>query len=430
MVLLCIGSVRKVNKVIIKLSLLSCISFNSNFLFSQSNFNLHEYLKETLSNHSFILNNPKTHKLQIVYTQINRDENNQPEFKTYSYIPFKEYVYPASTVKLPVTLGALIKLNQLKEKGIALNSPMLTDSVFPCHRKVIRDTATVSKYPTLENYLKKMWLVSDNLSCARVYEFVGCDYLHEQLNNYGFKNIRINNKLDISCQEDTAKFSPPIYILGNTQDTIYRQALIPATYKEPHPIAKSEAGIYHRNAKGKKQSGPKDFSKHNYFYIEDLHEMMKRLMFNPYLPKEEQLPLDEKDRLFVLKQAGMMPKESESPLYNKKDYYDSYKKYFVYGSSVATIKGDSIRVFNIVGRAYGFLIDCAYIVDYKNKVEFLLTAAVFVNKRKDIGGGRYEYELSGLPFLRDLSLSLYQLERNRQKKFSPDLKEFDFFNGH
>jgi len=422
--------VKNTSKTITKLFFLSFISFHCAFIYSQSPFNFQEYLQATLSQHASILNNPKTHKLQIVYTQINRDENNQPTFKTYNYIPFKAYVYPASTVKLPVTLGALIKLNELKDTKLSLQSAMFTDSIFPCHRKVTKDTSSVSKLPSLEYYLKKMWLVSDNLSCARVYEFVGCDYLHKQLSNYGFKNTRIHNKLDISCETDTAKISPPLVFLAANGDTIYKQASLPAIYREPHPIAKSEAGTSHRNTKGKKQAGPKDFSLHNYFYIEDLHEMMKRLVFNPYLKPEEQFPISNSDRLFVLKQAGMMPRESASPLYDKKQYYDSYKKYFIYGSSVATIKGDSMRVFNIVGRAYGFLIDCAYIVDYKNKIEFLLTAAVFVNQRNDIGGGRYEYELKGLPFLRDLSLSLYDLERQRKKKVIPDLKEFNLFDGH
>lgn len=417
-------------KINLKFFLIGFLCLQTTLFFSQSTFNLQEYLKNTLPKHSLILNNPKTHKLQIVYTQITRNENNQPEFNTFLYTPFKGYVYPASTVKLPVTIGALIKLNQLKEKGLTLQSPMLTDSVFSCHRKITKDTSSASRFPSLENYLKKMWLVSDNLSCARVYEFVGCDYLHQQLSNLGFKDVRINNKLDISCEIDTAKISPPIYFLNGLSDTVYKQSLIPVTYNKPHPLAKSEAGIYHRDTKGKKQAGPKDFSLHNYFQIEDLHEMMKRLVFNPYLKPEEQLPIDNADRLFVLKYSGMMPRESVSPQYNKKDYYDSYKKYFMYGSAVATIKGDSIRVFNIVGRAYGFLIDCAYIVDYKNGIEFLVTAAVFVNQRNDIGGGRYEYELKGLPFLRDLSLSLYDLERQRKKKHIPDLKEFNLFDGH
>jgi hypothetical protein len=152
------------------------------------------------------------------------------------------------------------------------------------------------------------------------------------------------------------------------------------------------------------------------------------LVFNPYLKPEEQLPINDNHRLFVLKESGKMPKESEYPKYDKKEYYDSYKKYFMYGSAVATIDSGSIRVFNIVGRAYGFLIDCAYIVDFKNHLEFMLTASVFVNERRDIGSGKYEYEALGLPFLRDLSIGIYNYEKKRVKTNQPDLKEFNFFD--
>ena len=99
----------------------------------------------------------------------------------------------------------------------------------------------------------------------------------------------------------------------------------------------------------------------------------------------------------------------------------------MYGNAAFTIKGDSVRVFNIVGRAYGFLIDCAYIVDFKNKTEFLVTASVYVSEHGMIGDGRYEYELLGLPFLNDLSKTIYNYELNRPKKHKPDLKEFNLF---
>lgn len=405
--------------------MLSVFSFSS---ISQTKLNFDSLIKNALPQYASILNNPKKYKVQIIYTQINRDKENNPTFKTFRFHPNNTYFYPASTVKLPVTLVALTKLNSIKEQGVAIENPMLTDSVFFCQKKVFSDTTSPSGYPSLSAYIKKMWLVSDNWSCARVYEFIGCDYLHKQLVDNGFKNVRINNRLDGSCPGDTAKITPPVCFLNSNKDTIYKQGLMFANYNKPHPIEKSLAGKTHRDANGKKRQGPKDFSKHNYFALNDLHEMMRKLVFNPYLKPEEQWPMDNNDRLFVLKQTGMYPKESTYPKYDKKEYYDSYKKYFMYGSAVATITSDSVRVLNIVGRAYGFLIDCAYIVDFKNHLEFMLTASVFVNERRDIGSGKYEYEALGLPFLRDMSLTIYNYEKKRVKTNQPDLKEFNFFD--
>ena len=48
-----------------------------------------------------------------MYTKINRDKNNQPEFISHSFgIAPEKYFYPASTIKLQVAALSLEKLNQ------------------------------------------------------------------------------------------------------------------------------------------------------------------------------------------------------------------------------------------------------------------------------------------------------------------------------
>ena len=63
-----------------------------------------------------VVSNSEKYKLQIVYTQINRDKNNYPKFEThyYNYNP-KEYFYPASTIKFPIAVLALEKINSIQE---------------------------------------------------------------------------------------------------------------------------------------------------------------------------------------------------------------------------------------------------------------------------------------------------------------------------
>jgi hypothetical protein len=378
---------------------------------------LEDLLRSDLTTYKKVLDHPDKYKLQIIYTQINRDKNNEPAFKDYKYHEYKNYVYPASVIKLPVSLVALLKLQELKEKGVGLETVMLTDSGYYCQKKIGLDSSDI---PSIGNYIRKMLLVSDNNACARTYEFIGCDYLHKKLEDIGYENICITNRLDGSCPGDTAKITPPIYFLGAKKDTIHKQPLTFSDYKRTHPIPDSKVGS--------KLKGEKDFAKHNYLALTDLHDMMRRIIFNNHLNGSDKLDLTEESWQFMVKQLGMMPKESPSPKYEKKTYYDSYKKYFIYGSSVATIKGDSIRVFNIVGRAYGFLIDCAYIVDFKNKIEFLLSSSIYVNERDAIGSGKYEYDQLGLPFLRDLSKAIYNYERNRTKKYFPELNEFNLFD--
>ena len=49
-----------------------------------------------------IVNNPDQHTIQIVYTQIDRDSKQVPQFITHAFnVEPKKYFYPASTIKFP-----------------------------------------------------------------------------------------------------------------------------------------------------------------------------------------------------------------------------------------------------------------------------------------------------------------------------------------
>ena len=76
---------------------------------------------------STVLSNPEKYRVQIIYTQIDRDARNRPTFKSFNYrLNSDQYFYPASTVKLPTALLALEKLRQLKIEGLTRDTTMLT----------------------------------------------------------------------------------------------------------------------------------------------------------------------------------------------------------------------------------------------------------------------------------------------------------------
>jgi len=96
--------------------------------------------------------------------------------------------------------------------------------------------------------------------------------------------------------------------------------------------------------------------------------------------------------------------------YNPKEYYDGYGKFFLFGDSKETIP-DHIKIYNKIGQAYGTVTDCAYIVDSKNNIEFLLSATILVNNDKIFNDGIYEYDTIGFPFLAELGRQLYEKSR-------------------
>ena len=66
-----------------------------------------------------VLQDPNKFELQIIYTEINRNHNNQAIFTQHSFrLDANQYFYPASTVKMPTAFVALEKLNELNIDGL------------------------------------------------------------------------------------------------------------------------------------------------------------------------------------------------------------------------------------------------------------------------------------------------------------------------
>src|SRR5690606_6675904 len=76
-----------------------------------------------------VIKHADKYRVQIIYTQIDRNEQNQPSLTRYQFgLNDQQYFYPASTVKLPIALLALEWLQQHAQYGISATTTMLTDS--------------------------------------------------------------------------------------------------------------------------------------------------------------------------------------------------------------------------------------------------------------------------------------------------------------
>ena len=73
---------------------------------------LEKIINSNRSDFSAWAQNPDKYEIQVLYTQIDRDQNGHPRFTTHRYggDP-NRYFYPASTVKMPAAFMALEKLN-------------------------------------------------------------------------------------------------------------------------------------------------------------------------------------------------------------------------------------------------------------------------------------------------------------------------------
>ncbi len=120
-----------------------------------------------------VLSNAEEHRVQILYTQIDRKEDNTPVFRSYSYrLDPEEYFYPASSIKLFGAALALEKINRLGIEGLSRETHMRIDSSFSGQQAALLDTTSASGRPSMGHYIKKLFVLSDNEAYNRTYEFL------------------------------------------------------------------------------------------------------------------------------------------------------------------------------------------------------------------------------------------------------------------
>jgi len=367
-----------------------------------------------------------SHKVQIIYTQIDRDAEQQPQFTTYTYgLDTNHYFYPASTVKLPTALVALERLHELDIEGLDRHTTFLTGAATPPQTAVLVDSSKADLHPTIAHYIKKILLVSDNDAYNRLYEFLGQGYLNERLHEKGYTRTRLLHRLSVSGYDslDNRRTNPVIFLQGDS--VVYQQ---PEANTNAYPQWSLEDQIQGKaqvNNAGKRIEQPFDFRYKNYMSLLDLHDILQALLFPEAVPEASTFDLQAADYELIYRYMSMLPRESTEPAYPELADWDDYVKFLLYGSSKQRIP-EHIRIFNKVGDAYGYLTDAAYIIDTKNGVEFLLAATIHVNANETFNDGVYEYEEIGFPFLQRLGEVVYAHELDRERLYRPNFDRFLF----
>ena len=369
-----------------------------------------------------VLADTAKYQVQILYTQIDRNEHGNPLFTTYSFnVDDSRYYYPASTVKLPIALLALEWLEEQQVVGLTLETTMLTDSIRSSQLPAWRDSTAQNGLPSIGHYIKKILLVSDNDASNRLYELLGMDYINQKLKEKGLGNSVITQRLSFPISPEENRQFNPIRFVDTAGKTLLE---IPARQADSAYVVLGYPKLgqaYYRN--DTLMQGGMDFSYKNKFSLTDFHGVVQRTIFPEAFVGIERFNLNEEHRNFVLKYMSMLPRESDFPRYDTAEFYDSYSKFFKFGSDKAAIPS-RFRLFNKTGWSYGYLIDGGYFVDFEAGVEFFVSAIVYVNEDQILNDDKYETDEVGLPFFAELGEYLYQRELKRKKQLLPDLSKF------
>ena len=350
------------------------------------------YLKE-------IIKDKEDYEIQDMLTKINHD-NTKIDFQNYQYQHDEnQYFYPASTIKLPIVVLTLKKINELRSKGsdITLKSKIILNNVDNYSNFKLQDSIT-----SFQNLIADIFLVSDNSASNILIDFIGYNYFNDEMQNAGFDRTYLNHK-----------FNPDPYVNSTWQISDLDNNMI-SSINDNQKIIKADDKTNgldkgeSRYFNGEILDESLNFSEKNRFSITDMHNLIKYIFYPEIFDMANTFNLNVEDYDFIRYWMSRFTYEDIGEKFiGDEKFFETYNKFFIHGDE-QSVSNEQIRVYNKIGQAYGTSIDNGLIKNYQNNVEFILTSTIYTNKNKVINDNLYEYDDIAEPFLAKLSRAIYK----------------------
>ena len=350
------------------------------------------YLKE-------IIKDKEDYEIQVMLTKINHD-NTKIDFQNYQYQHDEnQYFYPASTIKLPIVVLTLKKINELRSKGsdITLKSKIILNNVDNYSNFKLQDSIT-----SFQNLIADIFLVSDNSASNILIDFIGYNYFNDEMQNAGFDRTYLNHK-----------FNPDPYVNSTWQISDLDNNMI-SSINDNQKIIKADDKTNgldkgeRRYFNGEILDESLNFSEKNRFSITDMHNLIKYIFYPEIFDMANTFNLNVEDYDFIRYWMSRFTYEDIGEKFiGDEKFFETYNKFFIHGDE-QSVSNEQIRVYNKIGQAYGTSIDNGLIKNYQNNVEFILTSTIYTNKNKVINDNLYEYDDIAEPFLAKLSRAIYK----------------------
>ena len=362
----------KIFEKIIKYSLLFSLIFTENS-YAQSIRSILKNSESELIN--YVYKNQEKFEVQIILTELKKRKNGFTIHKKKFNVDKKNYFYPASSIKLPIALLTIEKINENPNLNINSEFSIEGDSIITTFKKEITD----------------LFIISSNESYNRLFEFLGQDYINKKLKQKGFKDFSISHRLSTKESDNLKTKEINFYRNGEInqiQKSINNKPLTKLNLKN---LNKGVGFILDNELQNKSM----DFSRKNYFSIEELNNILIFLFF-PEISKNKKFNLSKSQNLLIQKLMSSTPFDMG---FDKNIYPNNYNKFFIYGDKDGMINDN---IYNKVGNAYGYSIDNAYIYNKNSDRHFVLTACIYTNANNILNDNYYEYNEIGIPFLAEI----------------------------
>ena len=336
---------------------------------------------------------PEPYRFQVLYAPVSQGA--KPTLERHGYRADAEYFFPASSMKVPITLAAYDHLASLRAAG----RPALTrDATLRIH------PAAGGGEPFVTTVARETWralIVSDNFSANRLLAAVGHREAHQTLWSLGLRSVRIHGGFATGAEVDPATQSPRVEFAapgGASDELPSRRSTLDPPPTEAASLLIGKAAI----VDGRRVEGPLSFAEKNAIRLTELQDTLVRIMRPELLPPAAGADAATKDDLAYLRHTlGTLPSESGLAGYDRNIVADYQLIPFLRGIERVRARGH-FEIFSKVGQAFGFLIANAYVVDKDTGRSFFLTAAVYANPDETMNDDTYAYDSISFPALADV----------------------------
>ncbi|MBI4957696.1 MAG: serine hydrolase, partial [Myxococcales bacterium] len=355
-------------------------------------------------------------RLQILVTLV---EPGAASWVTHGYRADAEYFYPASAVKVflavaalralderagrPIAPGTRIRRCRPKRPGCEPPDPDVDDAESKQgeaskkgegESKQSDDPDAPKKHEKLYvgEELAKLLTFSDNESYNRFWDVVGHRELNERMAALGFPAVRFHHRMDTPAERSKhtlrVLLSPP---RGKGFEVRARDSDLVLA---PTPAAELSIGTAYHDGR-RRVDEPMSFAAKNYASLADLQRMVRALLF-PERPDSVPLGLDPSEhKLLVDAMTAHLPGSARM-----NDHHP------LAPGVLEVVPAERVRYVGKAGRAYGFLLDNAFVEDRTTHRGFFLTATVYANPDGVMNDDDYAYEELARPILKAVGAAI------------------------